>query len=263
MMTETVSAFASAPTDSVTVRIVSPGYVRVAFPDAIPGVAAVGANAAKIIGAGSGRYIAQIGSSSAELVGYVGGTGAQPRFSGLSDVVLVPAPPTGSVNECYVEAEPQTRAAVERLLLSWFDPAQDWTVVPVLPADQYELDPLDPSTQTLTLIVGIAGALVVMLVAGTIQWARRQEFALYRILGYTRGQILALITAEWLALAAAPAAAGVTIGLGVYGALHISGVFLPFGIASLGFFAAGVAVTPPVVTLIVLSTKPTDALKGA
>lgn len=254
------ATFESSPDDVISVQEVTPGYGRVAFPGASthPG-AAVGATAAKLTGARAGSALLERARSQPVVVAYAAGAG-ESRIPGAENSVLVPTLPGGTVTECVVEAEPANRAAVERLLLTWFAPGEYWSVLPMARSGAAE-GVLDG--RALIVFAPPAIALAVIALATSMHSSRRPEYALYRLLGWTRGQLLGMITWECSATVFAPAAAGVVLGLVIGSPLAIAPEYRQFLALGVITYLLVLLVVPPVIVGVVTRMSAIDALKGA
>lgn len=175
---------------------------------------------------------------------------------GLVEVV----PPTGTVTECLVEAEPGAERAVEALLLGWFrsSPA---IVQPMFAAHQAGRTPQQELDGRVTLWAAPAGA---ALVGGAliVAWlARRAEFAIYAAAGIRRGGLLLMLAVEWSVLMLVPAAAGLAIGVGLLDPQpgSLAAAMLSIDVVR----ALGVALLVPVAGWFALARiSAFDALKG-
>lgn len=257
------TSFASSPSLRVTVEHVTPGYVRVAFPQAENlRTAAAGADLAKDLGMVDVGTLREVNATHGFSVSPVPPRPVS-RFSGLENSLLLPSVARGFANECFVEAEPAYRDSVERTLSVWFKASQSWTVVPLVSADQVETDVASAVKEfPMRLIAPTLGVFVVIL-GLAIWWGRRQEFALYRLLGFRPGQILRMLCVEWLSLVLAPASAAALLALASSSPALIEPAFMPYGITWILMFFAALVTGPPIAIFTLFSVKPADVLKGS
>lgn len=284
VMSASTTAFASAPDDRVVVQEVTPGYVQVAFPEITrsSGAAksfaksqssgvAVGQRAAMRTGASVGGSLtpvsARAGVPGTSLavpvpVSFVAETQAL-RSPTSDDAVLVPVPAAGFVSECTVEADADTRRSIELLLLSWFGSDEDWTVIPLLAAGNQSVNVAQAAVSMSALYLAPIAAAFVLLLYVIITWARRQELAIYTLLGTSRQQLLWMHALEWMLIGLAPSAVGATIAIGVVGGWAQEPILVPVLLtACAGYFGILLA-APPAAWALMLATRTVNALKGA
>ncbi len=119
-------------------------------------------------------------------------------------VVLVPRPSSGEVDRCYVRAAPGSVDPVRSSLPAVLAVVGDRPVVVSerLVGGQFSRDYSreyeNRTTQTLPYLGGVAAALAWLIVS----WFRRGEDGLYKTLGATSTDRLAMRGAEWLAILA-------------------------------------------------------------
>jgi hypothetical protein len=166
-----------------------------------------------------------------------------PRTSTLDDSILVLVPPSGAVDSCIVDIAPEAKTTLGRGLAAMF-PHPD--AVGVLPYNA-AIETVDEPDRRLHAVpadvvtLGGAGLLVVL----TLGWwfARRGEWALYRVLGIAAGRLTAIAAIEWLIVIAVPMMIGGAAGLVAAGA-DTARLALELGALNLaiGVLAASVAI---------------------
>lgn len=124
--------------------------------------------------------------------------------------LLAVAPPTGDVDECWIETVQGGLTTGERVVRSVFADSAGLTVTPMIQLDERSRDLSTEwrSRPARDLIrVGLAGALVLGLLLSLV---RRSEFGLYRALGMRRRQLLLVTLVETIAVVSIGGAIGTT-----------------------------------------------------
>lgn len=244
-------------------EVVTPGFTQIMW----PGLA--GANASVVpspavaerFGLTQGASLVLGGERTAtyEVTAVPAG---KPRVPQFSNSLLVASAPLGTVNECYVESAPGAVSDVEKLLSGWFDPGLKPSVLRfVIPksTDVDSQEELDQRTSRVAPLV--AGVVLVIFALGTV-WAKRQEYALYRLLGLNLRGLTRMMVVEWLLLHVIPLAVGFTGGM----LFATKALFLPvvWTAAATDITVLGLLVTtiPAMATLIIHRTDPINAIKG-
>lgn len=184
------------PFSFVSVHVVTPGIVSLAFPEARTNVI-TDLNTADRFGVSesSGIRLSRDGTNELVTISEVSATSS--RMSELNGSILIPrAPTTEFVAECYIEASYGNRAEVATVLLSWFGESSEVIAVPY---DKMALEPRDTFRQQIAgfeLWAPSAGAVlfVAFQVFGT--WNRRRDFALYRTSGFTGLRLTTVFATE-------------------------------------------------------------------
>jgi len=265
VLASTTGSFASSPDARVAIMEVTPGYVRAVFPSAtaaLDGVA-IGARVAQNNGVLPGAYLRLLDGSQSAMPVAVVDDGMAQRINGIDNAVLVPKPAVGVVDQCLVEAQPGAAKSVEELLVTWFPPEYNWTIVPLLTAPEFEIDAVRMMRDSPVPLLAAGAALVTGLLMWAILWSRRQDLALYRLLGVGTRAIVAMIWLEWAAVVLAPASLGVAIGFGFFGNGDILAEFRAYLVFPLCVYLVGLTVIPPVAHVLLVIAKPVDILKGA
>lgn len=137
----------------------------------------------------------------------------EPRLPQISNSLLVTGAPTGLINECYVESEPGAIEDVERLLAGWFDPGVNPSVLRLVQPKATDVDSQKELEQRASRVApAVAGAVLVIFALGSV-WARRQEYALYKLLGLKPKDLATMMAIEWLFLYLLPTAIGFTAAM--------------------------------------------------
>lgn len=256
-----------APSDPITIWEVTPGFVRIAFPDlseeSVPGGLYFGTAIAADVGVAPGSTL-DIDREGGRFV-VVSGESAlsTERLNGSSRVALAPLISDAPASACFVEADVAYRDAVGKLLITWFGPASEWTVASLLPADRFEISVQDSLRNgSMMWIWAVLGGFAV-LTASILSWSRRQEFALYGLLGLRAGHVLGLLTLEWIATMFAPAVCGGLLATIYLGPVEVDPLFGSATVVLIAAFYLVLCTAPALGFVLLRATPPVDLLKGA
>lgn len=133
-------------------------------------------------------------------------------------------------------------------------------MLPIVAPDQSSQS---PDSLALVLLFAPVAALVTVAFLGAAHWTRRSDYALYRLLGWGRGQLLVMILWEWGATVLAAATAGLVLGLSATDPLAIAPEFRPLLLTALGSHLLVLCVGPALTLVAATRLAPVDALKGA
>lgn len=257
---------ASAPGTPISVWEVTPGFVSFVFPDLKPTTGAglaLGNTIAAELGA-SARGIVTV-TPGGERYMHVSGASALAveRIKGANRTVLVPMAANAMVRTCFVEAEPAYKESVGEVLVSWFGPSGNWAVAPLLPPGQFEVDVEDsvrsgPSTWMSPVLGGVT-----VLVAACLWWSRRQEFALYDLLGLRTRELVSLIALEWIITVFSAALCGGLVALAYHGIKAIEPAFTAVMAAQISVYFLVICAAPAIGFVVVRAVRSADLLKGA
>lgn len=143
-------------------------------------------------------------------------------------------PPEGDVMECWIEATPRTSEAIRTALPAFFASADRLSVETLAPNNSAEI--VERWTERPTQWAWVAGAIVVGMLLATAVGARKAEFALYRIAGARRSEVLwisvtQLQVACWVgALVALPSAGVFLFRADAFVYLSVDDVLLAFSL---------------------------------
>ena len=185
------------PTRRLQVEHVTPHYPRVV----------AGSLLAKDFGLGPGLAFGVEGQDLPFVVTAV--SSADPRIPQLQNSLTIAVATSPTVEACLVEAVPSALRDVEALLTGWFagpDPVHVFRMVPPKETDQ---DPQRDLSQRLSMAVPAAAGLAVGALACVLVWARRSDFATYRLAGATRREIFDLFLIEFVHVYVVPLACGI------------------------------------------------------
>lgn len=229
IVAQTEVVFANRPDSRYLLLSVTQGFVDFMWPASLnprhatpPGVPIVTEGDSVLIGS---QAALDLGLGPDTTVGYLEATagtsvstdvfGVLPPSlrEGVADVRVVSlVAPVGRVQECLVEAYPDTRQAVEELLLGWFPVADEPVTQSFRTEDQLgpPVSDFDGRVSKLFWLVAFGVDLILVL---TMWWARRAEFALYQLLGMNRKGLALALVFEALWYVWVPALAGIFVGL--------------------------------------------------
>ena len=134
-----------------------------------------------------------------------------PRAVQWADSLVVLAPPSALVDECWVELDPAA-AAVWPQVEAVIDGARPLSVGPV---DRESLRQTPEEVRVTTLSTwrgGLAVGVIALLVCLLAWWGDREGWALYAAIGFGRGAIHAMALVDWALLTLAPIVAGTLWG---------------------------------------------------
>lgn len=199
------------PSQRVQVDVVTPGFPRTMWPElALTGDLSLvaGSDVSRRLSLESGNYIDTSKPETTYQVSTVAKHAA--RISRFNNSLVVTSPTDQLVQECYVEAFPGSVDDVERLLGEWFEPHLAVSVTKVLPPRGTDPDPEVDYQSRVGRFLPILCGLMVSMLSLSMLWARRQEFALYRLLGASHAEAFGIFLVEFLAIYLVPVTIGVT-----------------------------------------------------
>lgn len=201
-------------------RSVTPGYLTVLWPDAQIGAGEgliAGSSVAESLGLRSGSFVTIDSVNGTVRTVQVSAVLPSSKRNGEADRSLfLVTSPSGTVQNCSVDAEPGSSDEVGRLLRSWFGPGVSVSVYAPdsQGVDRPERDFLNRSAQYVWL-----AAVVLVVLSNCYYWyLKRGDYALYRVLGLARPRLLLMSTVESGLLIWMPFAGGMLLGLLTVGA---------------------------------------------
>ncbi|WP_138414343.1 hypothetical protein [Sinomonas gamaensis] len=252
------------PSRRLQIEHVTPGYPRVVWPglDAGTNLSVVASSLlAKDFGLAAGLVFGIQDQPQPLVVTAV--ASAEPRIPQLQNSLTVAVADSSTVEACLVEAAPSAVRDVEALLTGWFggpDPVNVFRMVPPKETDQ---DPQRDLSQRLSMSTPAAAGCAVAALAFLLVWARRKDFATYRLAGATRRETCDLFALEFALLYCVPLAGGVLAQLIIsareLGETTVGVQAILIDAASL-LAAATTAI--PVTTLYLSRLDPMRTLKG-
>ncbi|MBB6404916.1 hypothetical protein HNP00_002236 [Arthrobacter sp. AZCC_0090] len=188
------------PRNNLLLLSASPSWLQIVWPDSpkLTGVA-IGNALASRLGLVRGSTVPLVPASSShnpsanlEIQQVLP---VSPRSDRFESAAVYAASPTETVAECLVESESGAVEKVRSVLASWFSPSPVF-VRPFYSLDQLQLTPqqeLDSRPSKIGPYLGFA--LLLSLALG--RWgARKQDFALYRVLGLKEPQLAVMLVIE-------------------------------------------------------------------
>lgn len=207
-----------APASPFTVRTATPGFARVMWPETTSPVTGMVAlvEAADRLGLAGGAYVplavpgGDPGAATVMRVAEVKPLSLRDRDSGLSFLQLVP--PAGRTRVCLVDAEPAKARAVQSALSSRFGTVDGVSITPLWRGDSLSRSPEREIRSRLGVLVSWLAALSVVGLGMADYASRRQELALYRLVGASPAQVDAMVATRVVLLLWLPITAGVAYG---------------------------------------------------
>ncbi|MEA5457351.1 hypothetical protein SPF06_21765 [Sinomonas sp. JGH33] len=252
------------PSRRFTIDLTTPHYARVVWPGldkgANPSVVA-SSTVAQELGLGAGSGVAVQGVASPYEVSAV--AAAAPRLPQLQNSLVVAEATSSRVEACLVEAVPSAVTDVEALLTGWFSGPDPVAVLRLVPPKDADQDPQSELTRRIGVAVPVGAGAGAAALACVLLWARRGDFASYRLAGASRREIFELFLIEFAHLYAVPLAAGATAQLALrspgLGASAVVGQALLIDIAAL---LATASVAVPLAKAYLDRLDPIRTLKG-
>lgn len=246
----------------VAVQIGTPGLVGAYWPSLGNGIAysVVGATVASRYGlVDQSQLILKEGPK--QSVFTVVPAASSPRGAAYDQLLLEIAPASGSTRECIVEASPGHRRSVEALLIGWFR-GTEVVVSPYIQLPEGSRLPQNELAERLSAWFAPAAAVFVNAAIIGSWLMRRQEFALYALLGLKAKHILLMLLVEFAVLVVLPICMGVVTALLI---LHssisaqstVEGAI--FGLLGLGSLAC---VAPAIGIVALRPRKALERLRG-
>ena len=188
----------------IKVRYVTPGYLAIAYPEqsmrAVTSVA--GKDLVEEIGVTPGATLRASTPNDGEFP--IDAVANNPsRVSGINRDLLMAVAPLGNVSECLVEASDGQAERVSSLVPSFF--STQVVVRAFLQSGDIDRNPAQELAYRWSRIVWIAVAGAMIALTAPAWAARRQEAALYRLLGFDRRSLGAVVALETLVTTVAPA----------------------------------------------------------
>lgn len=190
----------------ITIRYVTPGYLAVAYPqEAVRGLDSVaGHDLVDEIGVISGTLIRDASNlNPVEPIVVDAAASQRARFDGINRDVLLSQAPVGDVSECLVDVADGQADRVTTVLPTFF--TTQVVVRPFLPPDQVDRNPALELEHRWSSSVWVGGGLGIVLFVLFAWWSRRNETALYRLVGFDRRSIAAIVGLETVLVALVPA----------------------------------------------------------
>ncbi|MFD4957865.1 hypothetical protein [Microbacterium sp. NPDC058389] len=202
---------AERPGATIDVLEVTPGYARIGWATSGSPLVAAGADVSTTLGLRPGSTLTLQGNGPATTVELDAVLQKTQRLPAGNQVIVILGAPTSQTTECLVESEPGARSAVERHLMSAFN--SQATVTPLLNDEQPGGSPDDRMRARITAWAPVIVSAMLVALFVMVQFARRAEWALYRILGVGRAGLLGMLTVQAAASTWAPYAAGTLAGI--------------------------------------------------
>lgn len=188
------------PVDGIDLIEVSPSWVSIIWPDVNAADELVaGPKLAASLGLVPGAKIpiADDKSLSQPLTVTVSSlSAATPRSTKYENALISVGPLFGTVGECLVEFEPEKFWSASALLTYWFA-GQEIVIREMYSRPETQSSPQQQLESMLLKYLPAPGFFIVAVVFLGQVWSRRQEFALYSVLGSRPDEILILLTAEY------------------------------------------------------------------
>lgn len=249
--------------ERVQLEVVTPGFSQIMW----PGLAGTNASVvpspavAERFGLTQGATLA-LGAERTASYEVTAVPPGKPRVPQFSNSLLVAGAPVGTVNECYVESAPGAVSDVEKLLSGWFDPGLKPSVLRFVVPKSTDVDSQGELEQRTSRVAPLVAGMVLVIFALGAVWAKRQEYALYKLLGLNLRGLTRMLTVEWLLLYGIPLAAGFTAGMLFAAKMLLLPVVWTAAATDIAVLVLLAATIPAMATLIIHRTDPINAIKG-
>lgn len=255
----------TAPTTRITLLTVSPGYLAAAFPNVSPDTTVLaGTGAATRLGLGDGatldyRTTTDATAPTTTLTVAQAAT-ERGRIDGINDAILIASPATGTSDGCLAAVDPGAWTVSALVVQGWFAAAHRPLAAPLVLPNDLVADPDRGLRARPSRYVGIAAGLAILVMLTAAWLSRRNEYALYRMLGLTRLRLVAMLTVDTIALGVIPLQAAAGLVALAY-ATHADPVVA--AVLSECFKAVSItAITPLIGVAILGPIDVRDSLKG-
>ncbi len=207
---------AYGPGVPITVAVVTPRLPLVIWPQD-PSIAAARAIAGSTLADDTGLTPGSVWRSIDGTSIHIDATAApSARDSHFNGEIVYVAAASNPVVECLVEADPGSRASIERLLLSWFSDSTRMYVAPFFIDSSVGPTPQQSLDERLSRFGPLAGFGVLLVVFLGAWFSRRADFALYRLMGVRLDQQARMMFLEFLMIGCAPLALGALVAAALW-----------------------------------------------
>ncbi len=248
---------------SVSIIRGTPGLARFLWPETRPrGSAVIGARAAQRAGVASASALIYTASGREQIVTVNAVAAPTMRGERLDDTLFIAEALTNDaeVERCLIEPEPPYARAAQQLALSWFD--GEVRINPYFHPGHASTDPQRTLENRMSRWIPLVAAITVWAVLVLTWSGRRNDYALYRVLGLNRRSLLLMLAVESALLAIVPTFAGITLALGATN-LPLSHIELSLVSVAVGQLVMSTIVTPLLGYAIVGLRDPLRILKDS
>lgn len=213
---------AAAPARPYELLTVTPGLVRTWFPQDVEPVVAgwvAGPEAARELGLTDRSTVAVFDSPQIKPKGAPRPVTVErilapsPRRDEADRDLFQVSPPTGRAPTCYVDVDPASLEAVDQALTAWFASADRVGVTGLLEDRARGRTPEAELDARTSAPAWAAGTAIVTVLTVLLWYGRRDELALYRLLGASRRTVATLLAVEAVATVLVPAVVGIAFAL--------------------------------------------------
>lgn len=204
----------SLPGTRITIEEVTPGFTTILWPTAAQTDTAVtaGTTLATDLGVVAGGRVALEDTADVPVTRVA----SQPaRIPAFDRNLVIQAAPEGAIDQCYVEAVPGATADVETVLTTWFPASPRTNVLPFVDPRTLGRDSQTELDERASRHVPVAAAVATVILYLFLVWARRKDFALYRLLGLAPGKLLLMLGTEFALVCLLPLHCGFALALTV------------------------------------------------
>lgn len=175
----------------------------------LPSAVVVGEDLARRLGLRIGSYV-RVGD---QVIRVSSAKSRKSEVPAMDGAVISSAIPVGNTAQCYVAARPENRDVTEVVIRDYF--GQGRSVSRLFIGDGTSRDPDYTFSRRIGQWVVLAAGLIVMSLVCMSWFSRRQDFALYRVLGVTKAGVILMLSVEWIFLCLGPASIGQLVATSV------------------------------------------------
>lgn len=249
------------PSDDIEVVTSTPGFTELAFPGGIsghPGVT-VTKRLGEDLGLRPGSLLEMTSSGIRRTYAVTGVSRSSSMITSLENAVIIADAGSEFVSECDVTARPGARDAVQALLSDWF-PQSGNSVIDFLRPDSLRRNPTLELQNRVSIWSALLGAAVCVALSVSVVLFRKQELAIYRILGLQFGQLIIFAIVETAVLVWLPASVGMFLACVLVVDLH-SLIVTTTVLRDCVVFGLSVSMVPLIMSLIASVGSPFDVFK--
>lgn len=243
VMARTAVSLASQPDAELRLLTVTPHFIAAAWPGdhATTSPSTFAGSALMDLGVrdeASVRYRVRDGDQQLIDIDAIASTRA---VTGAEAVLVEVAPPSGTVDSCLVLVKPSVDGEAYDALAGLFGPGT--TVRELLPPSGLVADPEALFDGRLSAYAWLAASIVCAIALFGSWLGRRQEYALYRLIGFSEGAVFAMLCTEAALVCVLPAQLGLILGMGTQPLELLTSAALALDVAR---FDAAILVLPAV-----------------
>lgn len=217
VMASSVVALESQPEAQLRLLTVTPSFIGAAWPGVSSAnrLSVFAGNSLKDLGIAPDSRVRYQTTQGESYVLHVDAVAHDPSVTGEERLLVEVAPPSGTLDSCLVLVAPPATHAAGEAFSGFFGAGT--TVRAVLLSSDLIADPKALFASRLSGLGWLAAGLACAIILVGSWLARRHEFALYRLMGFTEPAVFVMLCAEAALVCFVPAQLGLMIGVGGHG----------------------------------------------